>query len=266
MSSYTTFPPFKNFSGTVQARNHGTIVLGGNAGSQFKTVTPANNTLGSKGNFSQSNVGPNFNTGISPIQLNNAVALSGNITQNGSTGYIKVNANSHGWSVGQVIIIAGTDVVHYNVPQIVTVVVDSNNVQTNVAYESNATVAGTYQTGVGNFSAIVPRQYVGPFIQGYLSGSVNTNFRSPAADGNFRVAYPTWRGDNRLNITSWDYVTGKATYGGSRGANVYFHNISSNNDSLQSEPYPTKAIPGHLVYFYSQQDLATTAYYKARTE
>lgn len=257
-------PNFTTIKGSGKNNNHGTILNGGSVvGTKFAAQTLAASMV-QRFNVN-ARVYASANNGASYILNAAGGSITSAITQSGTTGFVNVNINSHGLSLGSIIIVAGTDIQRYNQIHVVTVVTDSNNVQTDVYFTSAASTAGTYKTVTGNFGTMTKNQYVGTIICSQVAGQANTILRSPSAEY-FRVAYNPARGSQRYGITSWDYVTGKPTFNANRGANLYYHDIAGNNDNLQQEPFPTKAIPGHLVYFYSAQDAATISFYKPRQE
>lgn len=262
MSSYNT-SPIATISGSGKKNNGGTIVNGAPVSSLWNNLPQTTNSRGTVGKFT--GVYANWNNGVSGLLQSAGAALTSAITQSASTGYCNVNITSHGLVVGQMLIVIGTDIVKYNQIHRVTVVTDANNVKTDVPFTTNASTVGTYKTVSGNFATMTKNQYVGMIVGAQVAGVANTILRSPSAEY-FRVPYGVAQGNYRYNITSWDYVTGRATYGGSRGAAVLYHDIAGNNDSLAFEPFPTKAVPGHLVYFTSARDLATVTTYKARQE
>jgi|10_taG_2_1085330.scaffolds.fasta_scaffold02186_7 hypothetical protein len=67
----------------------------------------------------------------------------------------------------------------------------------------------------------------------------------------------------RLDESSWDYVTGAVTKGGSEGTSVNFHKPEGSG-VLDKGAFPTNAIPGQLVYMV-KGIIPTQDQYKAIT-
>jgi hypothetical protein len=249
-------------SGAVN-NNHGTIKgVGSVTNSNFGTTTLATQALGNKAG--KAGPYPYAANGVQALLYGNGVAIT-SILQSSSTGFCKITKASHGLVVGQHIVVSGCDNAPYNTIHTVTVVLSSSTVQTDIAYDVNSTVTpGVYKLFSGNFGTMTSRGFIGMVIGNQIAGVASTLQQSPAADYN-RQAYGVSHGSYMLGITDWSYITGRPTYNGNRGVLNQYHNITSNNDTLANEPRPTRAVPGRLVYFYSNQDAASTASYKPKT-
>lgn len=86
--------------------------------------------------------------------------------------------------------------------------------------------------------------------RGYMSRLAQTNntiLRSPGSETASRKPYNPARGNYRYDITSWDYVTGAATKGGSAGSSFgYIDPVGGG--AVTVEPFPTMSVPGELCY------------------
>jgi hypothetical protein len=111
----------------------------------------------------------------------------------------------------------------------------------------------------GTFGKNTKGAYVGMVVGTKIAGLANTTLRSPSADYNRKNGFtltPNYRYQT-LGITSWSYVTGKATYDANRqGSGV---NLLPDSGALV-----TDAVPGHLFYMYGAYTPRVDAY-KART-
>lgn len=126
----------------------------------------------------------------------------------------------------------------------------------------------------GNFAntmtsgKFIVRGLTGQSIAGVaLSGIGNIKI---AAEQNGNYSIKRWSQYERLHITSWDYVTGAATKGGSAGDATYFaavdgSTVNSNalSKAADDAANPTKAVPGELVYMTTGV-LPTQDEYEAR--
>lgn len=248
-------------SGSGTRNNKGTVFGGGNiAGSRFRTLSVTTNATGNVQKFTSAY--PSYKTGIESILKGSAVTIT-SITQSGSTGYVNIAKTSHGLSVGDLVVVYGTNVTGYNTIHRVTVVTDANNVQTDVTYTANTSTHGSYKAFSGNFGKMVSRQYVGMVIGSYVAGVASSTLRIPGAHF-IRHGIPVARGNRRYNVTSWNAVTGAATKGANAGDAVYYHDVANNNDSLQAEVMPTRAIPGELVYDSGHRSGPTMADYSQK--
>lgn len=183
-------------------------------------------------------------TGVESVLKGSAVTIT-SITDSG--GYCLVTKSSHGFSVGQKIVVYGTDVTGYNTTHNVTAVPSSSTFKTDVVYTADTTTHGSYKPFSGDFQVMTKGRYIGKVIGQYVAGSASSIMRSPSADYN-RVPYNPARGNRRYHITSWNYATGAATKGANAGDLVKYRDITGNNDNLAFEAFPTRAVPGELTY------------------
>lgn len=204
---------------------------------------------------------PNPLSGLQPVKLGSAVSITA-ITQSGSTGYVNIQKSTHGLSVGDIIKVYGTDVAGYNVTHTVTEVTDANNVKTNVRYSADTSTHGSYKLLSGLFNAMTAGSYISYVVGKDTAGAAISGLKSPAGDTGTRRAIPAARGNQRYHITSWNYLTGAATKGGSAGSTVTYIQ-PSDGGALTQEAAPTRAIPGELTYSIGTQT-PTMADYKQR--
>lgn len=92
-------------------------------------------------------------------------------------------------------------------------------------------------------------QHDGYIVVGHTStvgGAAQTALQGGASDFNVgKQGLHFSNGNNRYDISSWDYVTGAATKGGNAGDSVTFYD-PENKTSIAREPYPTNAVPGEF--------------------
>lgn len=170
------------------------------------------------------------------------------ITQSGSTGYVNIAKTSHGLTVGTPIQINGTSVNNYNVIHRVTVVTDSSNFQTDCRYTSNAGTPGTYSVMTANsfFNRMAKKRWIATIVGNQVAGLASTVL---VLTGNSNVtSYNASNGTYGTSITGFDYFSGVKTTGATWGVLNKFHDIQNNNENLVTEPHPTLAIPGILVF------------------
>lgn len=104
----------------------------------------------------------------------------------------------------------------------------------------------------GAFGKLTEGQY-NVRLLGTTIGGVSTNvLKSGASDWGVRRPIHKLESGRRLHITSWNYATGAATYGGSRGASVSFGTDDAAN--------PTLAVPGALTFFTGKPVPSATNY------
>ena len=99
---------------------------------------------------------------------------------------------------------------------------------------------GTLQVIDGReFAHFEKGSYIGMIIGTKIAGSGDTSMQGGFSE---QIKRPIARteSDRRINITSWNAVTGAATYGGNRGASVSF----GTDDAAR----PTRAVPGELAF------------------
>ena len=93
-----------------------------------------------------------------------------------------------------------------------------------------------------------------------IAGSGNTLIQSPSLKAPHARGFGNqFKGDTQLNITAWDYVTGKPTYGPNRGDS--FSTVQPlNGGATANEAFPTDAVPGVLVYMVTGQVPTKSSY------
>ncbi len=228
----------------VTNNNGGSVLHGGDVNSsRFRNLTARNN---SAKYYNWGLPSPSPFGGFQAAQLGNAVSITA-ITQRSSTGYVNIEKSSHGLALGANIVVYGADVAGYNTVHTVTEVVDSNNVKTNVFYSADTSTHGSYKPFAGNFNSILAGAYISQLIGKDTSGNSLANLRIPGAATAYRTGIFTGVGNNRYHITSWNAVTGAATKGGSAGGAFTYVNASTGS-ALASEPKPTRAAPGRVVF------------------
>jgi hypothetical protein len=108
--------------------------------------------------------------------------------------------------------------------------------------------AATNETGA-QVNVVVADHYVGPYItDGTLAGVAKTTHNTPASDYGRRGTHRLVSA-RRINITGWNYLTGAATYGGSRGG-TYTYNAPQGGtvDDATNPAFASAGVPGELVY------------------
>ncbi len=237
-------------SGASVKKNTGTVLGAGN--------TTTNNAAG----YRQINNLPMSTNNLNPDRLQGLVIASNyngvgfilagtvvtitSITQSGSTGYTAITKSSHGLVVGDFIQVYGSDVPGYNVIHRVMVVTSSSVVKTDIRYSANTSTHGSYYKVSGNFNKMVRQNYIASIIGATVAGSANSTL---VITGNkFVESYNASNGTYGTSITGFDYFTGVKTTGSTWGVLNKFHDIAANNENLTTEPHPTRAIPGRLVF------------------
>lgn len=232
-------------SGSGTRNNKGTVFGGGNiAGSSFRALTQVTNAIDAVSKFR--GITPSFKSGVESVLKGTAVTLVSQITD--SSGYCLITKTSHGLSLGDLIVVYGQVPTTYNTVHRVTSVVDANSVKTDVFYVADSTTAGYYKPFSGDFSKMTARRYIGTTIGTHVAGSASSLMRITSSDY-FRVPFNRAAGYRRNHVTSWSYTTGAATKGANAGDLIKLHDIANNVDTLTSEPFPTRSVPGELVYF-----------------
>ena len=82
-------------------------------------------------------------------------------------------------------------------------------------------------------------QYIAMIIGNKIANVADTSMQGGASD-QVRKPIQFTESTRAINITSWDYVTGAATYGANRGSGVSF--------GTDKASHPSGAVPGRLVY------------------
>jgi hypothetical protein len=111
----------------------------------------------------------------------------------------------------------------------------------------------------GNFASMEQGAYVAKILGTKVAGITNTILRSGASHTNTRVPFNYAKGTRRYHITAWSYTTGAATKGGSAGGRINYYDPETGNTQAV-EPYPTKAVPGRLVYMVTGKTATTDTY------
>lgn len=112
---------------------------------------------------------------------------------------------------------------------------------------------GTMQIkGAGTFGKLTPGQYNVRLLGTTLAGISSNVLKSGASDWGVRRPIHKLESSRRLHITSWNYATGAATYGGSRGAKISY--------AADDAAAPTMAIPGRLTFFTGDPVPDATSY------
>lgn len=101
-----------------------------------------------------------------------------------------------------------------------------------------------YSAGV--FGQMEKGEYIMRGEMSRLASTDSTLLRCPGSEG-FRKPYNAARGNYRYDNTSWDYVTGAVTKGGSAGASFGYINPVGGG-AVTQEPFPTALVPGELCY------------------
>lgn len=133
---------------------------------------------------------------------------------------------------------------------------------------SSGNVGGLKVLSGGVFGKMEEGKYVGLKLGdagSRIAQTDNTTLKSGAADFGFRRPIHTWQGYQRLDITSWDYVTGAATVGAANGTSVLPSGIDGVTGQFADvSANPTDAVPGEFVHMVTGA-LATREDYKPRT-
>jgi len=139
-----------------------------------------------------------------------------------------------------------------NVPSTRTLVnrsVRENAVQLGYGNVSQLAVSPAQSGTLGTFKPIsaavfdrkpVKNEYIAFVLSTKIAGISNNQLRGGATDVSLFRAIPLRESYRRLNITSWSYSTGDATFGVNAGA--------SQSMGVDHAARPTNAIPGELVY------------------
>ena len=104
----------------------------------------------------------------------------------------------------------------------------------------------------GSFGKLTAGEYNVRLLGTTLAGVSTYVLRSGASDWGVRRPIAKLESGRRLHITSWNYATGAATFGGSRGASVSF--------GTDYAARPSMAVPGKLTFFTGKLVPSATAY------
>lgn len=110
---------------------------------------------------------------------------------------------------------------------------------------SSGNIGAIKTISAGPFSNLEAGKYIAKKLTSTIAGQSNTFLRSGAADVGLRAPVHKFYGYQRLNITSWDYVTGEATVGGAAGATVLASGTNGVTGKAADQAYGP---PGELVY------------------
>jgi hypothetical protein len=136
----------------------------------------------------------------------------------------------------------------------------SDNAANKYQYGSKVPLSTGEAGSSGNVGTIVPfagddfaSKPEGFLLRGYTSGQNIMGDAdggiSAASDVGLRRPVHRFYGYQRLNITSWDYVTGAATVGGNAGVTVLASGLDGVTGQLADDAAnPTNAVPGEFVY------------------
>lgn len=177
-----------------------------------------------------------------------------------NSGKCRFTLNSHGLSVGNVLFISGSTSGNVDGTHTITAVT-TNTFDTDVTYVASAT-AGVYKMVARNFASMEENEYVVKLVGTKIAGTADSNVTTPNGYRGSVKALKYARGTRRLDITSWDAVTGAATYGANKGVLATYRDKAGN--TLEHEALPTNAVPGQLVYHYGTNPPKDDQY-KART-
>lgn len=237
--------------GLTHRNNGATVLYGGpiaSDGSDPVTQSPDITIMGADAGFYGSKVHDSNNTGAQSVLKTAATAIDGDIIQDGVTGFCRIEVTGHSFVVGQRIYVSGADVPAYNTTHTVTSVEDVNNVNTDVPFSANTSVDGDWQLASGDFAKMTADRYIMKRLASFVAGNAYSGLQSGAADGyGSRRSIHSIESQRRLDIVSWDYVTGFPTYGADRGALVGYENIDG-GDFADHAAHPSRAVPGSLVY------------------
>lgn len=121
-----------------------------------------------------------------------------------------------------------------------------------VSAESSGNLGTRKINTSGVFGKLTEGQYNVRLLGTTIAGVSTSVLKSGASDWGVRRPIHKLESARRLHITSWNYATGAATYGGSRGASVSFGNDNAARPSL--------SVPGKLTFFTGKPVPAATAY------
>lgn len=95
----------------------------------------------------------------------------------------------------------------------------------------------------GEFAYTRNSKFVGVFVTTSIAGVANTTLRSPGTENagveRLRVVY---RGNRRLDYSSWDYVTGELTKGANAGAQMLPIDPDTGNDASPESYVPAEFV------------------------
>lgn len=114
----------------------------------------------------------------------------------------------------------------------------------------------------GTFVNLEEGRYVAKLINHSIAGTASTFLKSGAADTGGRRPVHKFYGYQRLNITSWNAVTGADTVGANAGATVLASGINGVTGKAADEAYGP---PGSLTFHHGALNNSTNFNYKTST-
>ena len=245
-------------TGSGVKKNNGTVALGvtTNAGVNVTGLSLENAAY--SGAKILNSVGyPTKDNGLSSAFKTDAVTIT-SVADNSGT--CRFTLNSHGLSVGDILFITGSTDGNLDGTHEITAKA-TNTFDTNVTYVASAT-PGDYQKVARNFGKVVPGEYLIKLQSTKVAGTTDANAKAITTYGGSVRTLKYAKGNRRYDITSWNAVTGAATYGSNRGDKFTYRDASGT--TLAHEAYPTNAVPGGLVYHFGAADPYNDSY-PART-
>ena len=236
-------------AGTKNVINSGVVLHGGSIASSMSNLALMDVSLGNHNTLTVAS--PHNGMGYSQVGAATAITA---ITQSGSTGFVNIQKATHGLTVGDVLMVYGASVSGYNTTHTVTVVTDANNVKTNVTYTADTSVThGSYKKGAGTYNVMAEGKYIARFISGGTLAGIANNALVFTSAQKIRRHIDGSNSTYRYDITSWDYVTGRATKGANAGAAYSFVDPVGGGTANDSAIIPTMAIPGEFTYLVTGQ-------------
>ena len=114
----------------------------------------------------------------------------------------------------------------------------------------------------GTFVNLEEGRYVAKLINHSIAGTASTFLKSGAADTGLRRPVHKFYGYQRLAITSFNAVTGDATFGANNGVTVLASGIDGTLGKNADHAYGP---PGELTFFHNSLNNATNFDYKTST-
>lgn len=104
----------------------------------------------------------------------------------------------------------------------------------------------------GTFGKQTSGQYMARLLGTKIAGVNTSVLKSGASDFGVRKPIPRLEKTQYVGITSWDYVTGRATFSVNKGVSESF--------GTDNAARPTNAVPGKLVFFTGKPVPSATSY------
>lgn len=164
------------------------------------------------------------NSGLMGALKATAVTLTSVADNSGKCRFTK---NSHGLSAGDIIEITGSTASSLNTVHVITVIDSANTFTTDIAYAASAT-AGDYQKLTGTRNVL--SDYIIPATVDSLAGVANTKLKTAGGYGPVTGGIQRSVTERRIDIDSWDYVTGTPTYGANSGDSYTFKAAQGSGD------------------------------------